>query len=171
MYNSNIKRYYVVTKGRQMTKTRLEALMEMQHTSWAELGRATKISPNTLRDTNGRDISTWKVVIVNEVAKYFNQNPGDFLNYLQGHSRINGIDINEIEQSIQGVKISNKMQFNLMINVIENNLNLGYLPTKEDIEYLLDNWEKIDKADVDKVHQKFLDQCKLQLAQINLQNK
>ena len=102
-----------------------------------DISKKTNVPTTTLSNALNKPIESWSIRVLNAVAAGLDERPGDLLNMLQPKAYI--LDINDENQSIQGVVIPDKFMYQQIRGVVEASHLEGWNPEKSDIEYILDS--------------------------------
>ncbi|KJY59028.1 uncharacterized protein JF75_05590 [Lactobacillus kimbladii] len=102
-----------------------------------DISKKTNVPTTTLSNALNKPIESWSIRVLNAVAAGLDERPGDLLNMLQPKVYI--LDINDENQSIQGVVIPDKFMYQQIRGVVEASHLEGWNPEKSDIEYILDS--------------------------------
>lgn len=128
-------------------------LLKREHLSLSDVARISGVAKSTLSSATKRPVETWTIKTLNAFAKGLNEEAGALLNFLQ--SRSYQLEINDHNQTIQGVQIADKELYQQIRFVVENNHLEGWQPTKEDIEYLVNVAVNPDPQLLKEYHQIF----------------
>lgn len=102
-----------------------------------DISKKTNVPTTTLSNALNKPIESWSIRVLNAIAAGLDKRPGDLLNMLQPTAYT--LDINDENQSIQGVVIPDRFMYQQIRGVIEASHLEGWNPEKSDIEYILDS--------------------------------
>lgn len=153
---------------RKQAQIALEAMMKIYGINYQELAKKAGIPITTLNGMKTREIDRWSITVIRALAKYFKQTPGEFLDYLMGYSQIQGLIVNTSDQTIQGIYVEDRIEFERLLQVLRANAARGYVPTPDDIQYILKNWKNLPEKMIKKIKDDYLQDCIYKLAQYTL---
>lgn len=112
-------------------------LLSSRDLSLKKVAEKSDVSINTLKKSVHKPIESWSIRVLNAFAIGLDTSPGELLNTLEPTPYI--LNINDHEQTIQGVFIADKETFQQIRAVIEANHLEGWNPTASDVQDLLNS--------------------------------
>lgn len=112
-------------------------LLSSRDLSLKKVAEKSDVSINTLKKSVHKPIESWSIRVLNAFAIGLDTSPGELLNTLEPTPYI--LNINDHEQTIQGVFIADKETFQQMRAVIEANHLEGWNPAASDVQDLLNS--------------------------------
>ena len=150
-------------------------IRQLELSGFQELARVSGVPLRTLvrydqqlAKEGRKTISSWKAENIIKLANTLNKTPGEFLDWLLGKERYNGLLVSTVDQTIQGVPISDHLVYEELLTALLINSNLGYVPTTKDIEEILKKWEKIPKSTLKEIRKNYMNSVIYSLAQSQL---
>ena len=129
--------------------TTINRLLKSKNISIVEVAEKSAVSASTLRKAATKPLENWSVRVLNAFATGLNERAGDLLNMLQPKEY--KLDINDKNQTIQGVYVSDKAMYLELRGVIEASHLEGWNPTKKDVEFVLDGVLNPDPEEVKEI--------------------
>lgn len=130
--------------------TTINRLLKSKNISIVEVAEKSAVSASTLRKAAAKPLESWSVRVLNaSFATGLNERAGDLLNMLQPKEY--KLDINDKNQTIQGVYVSDKAMYLELRGVIEASHLEGWNPTKKDVESVLDGVLNPDPEEVKEI--------------------
>ncbi|MDF7639770.1 helix-turn-helix domain-containing protein [Lactobacillus sp. ESL0791] len=114
----------------------INKVLESNNLTVKDVADKSHVSASTLRKSIQKPIENWSIRVLNAFAVSLDKRPGDLLNMLE--PKIYTLDIDDRNQSIQGVYIADKTLYQQIRGVVEASHLEGWNPNKADIQYLLD---------------------------------
>ena len=150
-------------------------IRQLELSGFQELARVSGVPLRTLvrydqqlAKEGRKTISSWKAENIIKLANTLNKTRGEFLDWLLGKERYNGLLVSPVDQTIQGVPISDHLVYEELLTALLINSNLGYVPTTKDIEEILKKWEKIPKSTLKEIRKNYMNSVIYSLAQSQL---
>lgn len=150
-------------------------IRQLELSGFQELARVSGVPLRTLvrydqqlAKEGRKTISSWKAENIIKLANTLNKTPGEFLDWLLGKERYNGLLVSPVDQTIQGVPIGDHLVYEELLNALLINSNLGYVPTTKDIEEILKKWKKIPKSTLKEIRKNYMNSVIYSLAQSQL---
>ncbi|MGN1271526.1 MAG: helix-turn-helix domain-containing protein [Lactobacillus sp.] len=116
-------------------KTKIIKLLNQKKLTIDDIANKSGISKRTLQDAYKKTIDNWEIRVLNAFATGLEVTPAELLNMLQPVKY--ELKIDNSAQTIQSVYIADKQTFQNIRFTVEMEHMEGWKPTREDIEYLL----------------------------------
>lgn len=123
----------------------IQNYLNKNNLSISQISRQTGIGVSTLATAFKKPVENWTIKILNAVAQAAGERPSTLLDKLQDDSY--KLEIDNKEQTIQGIKISNSDKFQTVRFAVEANYFEGWKPSKEDIKFLCDYYDNPSPED------------------------
>ena len=130
-------------------ETTINRLLKSKNIGFLEVAEKSAVSDSTLRKAAAKPLENWSVRVLNAFATALGLRAGDLLNMLQPKEY--KLDINDKNQTIQGVYVSDKSMYLELRGVIEASHLEGWNPTKKDVEFVLDGVLNPDPEEVKEI--------------------
>ena len=130
-------------------ETTINRLLKSKNIGIVEVAEKSAVSDSTLRKAAAKPLENWSVRVLNAFATGLDLRAGDLLNMLQPKEY--KLDINDKNQTIQGVYVSDKAMYLELRGVIEASHLEGWNPTKKDVESVLDGVLNPDPEEVKEI--------------------
>lgn len=130
-------------------ETTINRLLKSKNISILEVAEKNAVSASTLRKAASKPLENWSLRVLNAFAIGLNLRAGDLLNMLQPKEY--KLDINDKNQTIQVVYVSNKAMYLELRGIIEASHLEGWNPTKKDVENILDGVLNPDPEEVKEI--------------------
>lgn len=131
-----------------MTAT-IKKLLNSQNLSLNDVATISNVPLTTLRSSITKPIEKWSIRVLNAFAKSLDTPAGDLLNMLE--QKEYSLEIDNKNQTIQGVFIRDKFVFQEMRGVIEASHLEGFNPTAKDIEDIRNSVMNPDPQEVERI--------------------
>lgn len=131
-----------------MTAT-IKKLLNSQNLSLNDVATISNVPLTTLRSSITKPIEKWSIRVLNAFAKSLDKPAGDLLNMLE--QKEYSLEIDNKNQTIQGVFIRDKFVFQEMRGVIEASHLEGFNPTAKDIEDIRNSVMNPDPQEVERI--------------------
>lgn len=127
--------------------SKVTKFLKDNHLTLNQVSRASDISPSTLSNTFKRPVNSWKIGVLLKLAKMVHAPINDIIKYFSGYHWT--LDINNQDQTIQGVHIKNKKTFKIIKSTITVECIEGWKPTKTDVEEVVNHYyHPLPKIDI-----------------------
>lgn len=111
-------------------------LLDNQNLSLKKVSEISGVPFSTLNNAAKKPIENWSIRVLNAFAMGLGETPAKLLDFLQPNNY--QLVINDDKQTIQNVYIPNQNIYYNIRAVVEAEHLEGWNPTKQDIQYLLD---------------------------------
>lgn len=136
--------------------TVISNLLKENKLSIYDVAKISGVPKSTLANSIKKPIESWSIRVLNAFAEGLRKQPSQLLDILQPSNYI--LKINDKEQTIQGVYISDKETYQQIKFVVQMEHLEGWNPTSDDIKYLLHNANHPDPEIDDQLDDIFGDQ-------------
>ncbi|MGQ5710050.1 helix-turn-helix domain-containing protein [Lactobacillus sp. PSON] len=122
--------------------TTISAILNNNNLTVADIASKSGVARSTLGNAIKKPIESWSIRVLNAFAKGLGMQSPDLLSKLQSDNY--ELKIDDKNQMIQGIQISDKELYQQVKFAVVNNHLEGWQPTRDDILYLLKEVQKPD---------------------------
>ena len=130
----------------------IQTILQRNNITQTEVARVSGLPLATINQTIKKPVDCWSVRVLTGIAKAINMRAGELLDLLQGEDDDDyELLIDRDNRTVQGVKIDDPEDFDIISFVVQNNALAGWKPTTSDVKMLVETAKHPDPAEVARI--------------------